>query len=218
MLCFEALGMFAKARQCVREATRLGEPSPEYLARMAYLEAVLDGDEGNNKSAIARLDRLLEEQEELLHSAECEDLYESIQMQRLDYLLNVGRMQEALPLFSEARGFAIEKKYDFAFREAYCLAKCGNLEEAHLIMGKALAQSNGIVQETRGRFYLASMYLSERKYKEALVEFQFCEEHIGETDLSIPHLMDALAYVHEKLGHAEEATRYLRAKGTKYKQ
>jgi tetratricopeptide (TPR) repeat protein len=215
--CFEALGMFAKARQCVLEATKLGEPTPEYLARMAYLEAVLDGDEGDNKSAIARLDRLLEEREELLRSAECEDLYESVQMQRLEYLVNVGRMQEALPLFSEVRGFAIEKRYDFAFREAYCLAKCGDLERAHLIMSKALAESNGIVQETRGRYYSGAMYMTERKYEDALVEFQFCETHMGESDLSISLVMHALAYVHEKMGHNQEATRYLQAARTNYK-
>jgi tetratricopeptide (TPR) repeat protein len=217
--CLEALGMFEKARECLREVAKLGESTPAELAYMAYLEARLEGDEGKNTSAVARLDRLLEEQKELLHSAECEDLYESIQMQRLEYLVNVGRMQEARPLFSEARGFSMEKRYDFAFREAYCLAKCGDLAEAHQIMSKALAESNGIFQETRGRYYLGAIYVADRKYNEALVEFQFCETHVGESSLSYSHVMDALAYVHEELGHAEEAIRYKQAAaGTKFEQ
>jgi tetratricopeptide (TPR) repeat protein len=215
--CLEALGQFGKARECLREATNLGDSTPEYSAHIAYLDARLDGGEGKNKSAIAKLDRLLEEHSELLRSPDCKELYELIQMRRLEYLVNVGRMVAALPLFIEATGFVMEKPDSFVLRMAYCLAKCGEFETAHNMMNKALASSNSIAQETHARYYLGSIYVAEKDYDKALVEFRFCEMHIEESDhsipLSIPQVMDALAYVHEQMGHANEASQYRKAAG-----
>jgi tetratricopeptide (TPR) repeat protein len=173
----------------------------------------LDGDEGKNGSAIAMLDALLEEHSELLRSPDCGDLYESIQLRRLEYLVNVGRMIEALPLFVEATGFPLEKPDSFVFRMAYCLAKCGEFETAHNMMKKALAISRSRAQEARARY---SIYVAAKDYDNALVELQFCQAHMGESDLSIPHMMDALAYVHEQMGHADEAALYRQAAGLPY--
>jgi tetratricopeptide (TPR) repeat protein len=211
--CLEALGMFAKARESVHEAASLGEQTPEYLARMVYFEACLDANEGKNEMAVEKLNKLLEEHADLLHTPECLDLYESIQYQRAEYLSNLNRMGQALPLFLETRGFKKEKPKDFIFRMAFCVAKCGDFERAHVLMKRALADCRDIRQENMARYYLGLIYAAARDYGKALAEFQFCEAHLDEFDLSIPSLMEALSYVCEKSGRTGGAAKYRRAGG-----
>ena len=74
---------------------------------------------------------------------------------------------------------------------AYCLAKSGDVEQAHVLVNEGLAESRTVTEEIRGRYYLGSIYVSEKKYMEALAQFQFCERHEEESDISYEHLMDA---------------------------
>lgn len=215
--CYEALDMFDEARKCLQVAATLGEQTPEYASRIEYLEARLDGDEGKNRIALGKLNRLLEAKGELLRSPDCRDLYESVQMRRLEYLTNLGEMKEALPLFTEARGFEVEKPRSFKFRMAYCLAKCGYVEQAHALVKEGLAETSNITEEVRGRYYLGSIYVAEKKYAEALTQFQFCETHLKDSDISHEHLMDALSYVYEKLGKPKDAARYRQVAKDQYK-
>jgi phenylalanyl-tRNA synthetase alpha subunit len=78
-------------------------------------------------------------------------------------------------------------------------------------MKEGLAETCNMTEEIRGRYYLGSIYVSESKYPEALTQFQFCETHLQDSDISHEHLMDALSYVYEKLGKPKNAARYRQA-------
>lgn len=209
----EAVGRFAEARSCLEEARKLGDGSDE-LARLSYLEAGIDAREGYDKEALAKLDKLVTNLGDTLQTAEYRDLYEGIVIMRAGRLQNLKRPCEALPLFVESQSFKSQKPSDHVFRMAYCMAQCGQSERAAEIIIKELAGDLDISMQCLARYYLGAIYAAQSEYRKALKEFQYCEEHLGDSDLAVPPLMESIAYTYKKLGIADKAAQYLRAAGT----
>jgi tetratricopeptide (TPR) repeat protein len=212
--CLEAVGRFAEARSCLGEARNVGDASVDYLARLSYLEAGIDAREGCDEEALAKLNELLADLGDDLQTPGYRDLYEGIQIMRAGRLQNLKRPREALPLFIESQKFDSEKPSDHVYRMAYCVAQCGQSERAAEIVIDTLAGSLDISTECMARYYLGAIYTAQGEHRKALNEFQFCEEHLGDSNLAVPQLMESIAYTYKELGEPNKAAQYLRAAGT----
>jgi tetratricopeptide (TPR) repeat protein len=213
--CLEGLGRFAEARSCLEEARQLGDGSDEYLARLYYIEAGIDAREGYDEVALAKLNKLLADLGDVPQTPEYRDLYEGIQILRAGRLQNLKRPREALPLFLESQNFNSQKPSDHLYRMAYSMAQCGQSERAAEIVTQQLGSSLDISMQCIARYYLGAIYATQGEYRKALKELHFCEEHLGDSDLAVPQLMDSIADAYEKMGMPDKAIQYLRAAGTR---
>lgn len=215
--CLEILGRFAEARECFRDARKLGDGSREYLARLNYLEAGLDAREGHDEVALTKLNTLLNDLRDVIQTSEYRDLYEGVQIVRAGLLQNLQRPDEALPIFLESRSFGVEKPRDYAYRMAYCMAQCGQAEKAVDIVINALRADLDISAQCTARYYLGAIYTAKGEYRKALTELHFCEQHLEESNLAVAPLMESIAYAYKKLGISQKATQYMQVASTRTK-
>ena len=209
--CLGLLGKLPEARECLHEASRIMDHTPESRTNMAYLDAMLDASTGADTEALAKLDDIVGQFGDILRAPELRYQFEKIQIQRAYSLLNLGRPREALPIFLLAEKYEVEKPDDFTYRHAYCLAACGQARHGESLIRESLAKNLGIRQETEARYYLGLIFVSEGRHADAMREFEFCESHLNELEPNLTDgLFSLLGSTSERVGLKDRALRYRR--------
>jgi len=203
------MGRFAEAESRLDEAESMAEDpwvfAMLWLQRTNVLWFAVRWEE-----ALKLIERTVGTYRAVLESPEHRDLYELSRLRLGTLLVEFGRYQEASPILDEALSFELtdNEKALLYFETGTCHYHLGNIESSKHWFLQALSIGCGSYKSVLARYFLGAINFRERKYAEALTEFQWCEVRLEEGRIAPRQLYAWLAKTFRILGDQDQARRY----------
>jgi len=207
--CYGILGDFEEARRTLDIALR-ENPGIDSQLTFDFMQGLLFQQEGKYKEAFESLSTRMALHSEQFKKPEARSFYEDIQQRRAFLLVTLKDFKEAIPVLTEIPSFDIEEslKSDAFASLGLCYLE---LQEYRLAKDYLLrAFAIGLTKRWKGHahLYLGIAYIYCDILQQAKVEFQRCEELVGEYPLPILDVYAWLSSISKRLGEISESKRY----------
>ncbi len=209
---YGVLGRFREARADISVALREAPNEPDVQLQADVIDGSLYDQEGKPAKAYERLTAALSRHEGRLRDPNLAFLYEDIQQRRAFDLVRVNNFQEAVPLLKEILSFGLPSEIRSATLAnlGFCYAKSNEYEQARDCFMQVIEIGVTKAWEGKVHFYLGLACAHLHLLREAKHEFQLCEHHAAEYNVSIGNVYGWLSWVCKGLGERTESERYAR--------
>jgi tetratricopeptide (TPR) repeat protein len=205
--CQKELKRYDEARRTIAEARSLARRHSTVHPYALLRDASIDALEGNWKSALEKLDSIVQDYSSILHQPEHQDLQEEVTRYRGMALSSLGRKSEARPLLERATAVEYEKATSL-----YYLGRCcydlGDLEKARESLEKALMLELDPVYQPSAHYVLGLTYHWRGQNARAIQEFEWCLEHDAQGLVAKWKVLTALVEASKALGLEKDVERY----------
>ena len=201
--CHGILRNFAEAREQLSLVLKQEPQDPDTRLTVEFNEGLLCQQEGNYSEALESFSAVISRHAKRLTRPELRFMYEDIQQRRAFLSVTLQHFQDAIALFEEVLSFGIdqEARSDALASLGLCYLELRNWELAKncLLQASALGVTNE--REKSLHFYTDALVQAKR-------EFEICEEHASEYQLSTLDVYAWLSSVSKRLGDKAASERY----------
>jgi tetratricopeptide (TPR) repeat protein len=200
----------AEARAKLQEVSNLWDRRPEYKARMAVMDALLDEADGQASRTLKKLNRILKQYPTLWKSDDVHDLYEELQFNRGRLLATIGDWRLALPVLEECLSFQRPKHPELYANLGICYFEAKKWEKAVENLNLALSKGLSTEYSSAAHYYLGRVSYLKGALPRAVKEFELALDDATSAGTSRKVIYDALAKSYRHLGLNEESAKYAR--------
>ena len=210
--CYQLMGDATSAEEYLAKAQLACPHDPRVLATIAFLRSRALEDQQQYQKAEDAFGRILDDFPELKRNPELRFLYEDIQRRRAFDLMEIGRYEEALPLFQEALNFSLSMADRAALNCQIGICQYNLHEYDRAIENLSSAQNMELPPEWHAsrHYYLGYCYYQKRQFETAKEQFMLCQELVesGEPGPPASFVYQLLEYTCRELGSESEAMSY----------
>ncbi len=186
------LGHHEEARKFVNQVCNILTKKDEQYPYIMYVDACIDEELQDWKSALAKLDLILKQYSGLLESTEHDDLKAKILRIKGIALTFLNRDAEAHPLLELALSKNLERETTLCFLGA-CCSNLGDLDAAERYLKEALSlQLDDPSFAAKAHRYLANVHFRRGRFAWAKQELEWCLEYGSEHLRKEPIIKDLI--------------------------
>jgi tetratricopeptide (TPR) repeat protein len=203
------LGRAKEAREALASAYRIVNKNSEIVARVLFIDACLDIDDGKWQQALKKLDDLTSSFPALLSQPDEQDTARDIQRKRGIVLYELHRPAEARPLL-ESAATQEDEKPTVLYYLGRSRCDLGDLEGAKQAFREALAGDLHHVYQPSAHYTLGLIHYWQGQHAWAIREYEWCLEHDTRSLVQKEKVLTGLVLASKALGMEEETERYSR--------